>query len=66
MGGEVLLDFSHWELHGCIDGDDIGSELFHLLLGLNETRLQGFEASFQVLAMSMGHEYGGTKKERAG
>jgi hypothetical protein len=35
-------------------------------LGLNETRLQGVEASFQVLAASMGHEDGGTEKGRAG
>jgi hypothetical protein len=42
--------------------DNIGTELFHFLLGLNETRLQGVEASFQVLATSMGHEDGGTEK----
>jgi hypothetical protein len=49
-------------LHGCIDGDNIGTELFHLLLGLGETRLQDIEASFKVLAMGMGHEDEGTKK----
>jgi hypothetical protein len=46
--------------------DNIGTELFHFLLGLDETRLQGVEASFQVLAMGMGHEDGGTEKGRAG
>jgi hypothetical protein len=43
-------------LHGCIDGDNIGTELFHFLLGLYESRLKGIEASFQVLAMGMGHD----------
>jgi len=62
LGGEVLFDFSHWGLHGGIDGGNIGTELFHFLLGLNETELQGVEASFQVLATSMGHEDGGTEK----
>jgi hypothetical protein len=53
-------------MHGCIDGGSIGIELFHFLLGLNENRLQGVEASFQVLAMSMGHEDGGTEMGQAG
>ena len=66
LGGEVLFDFPHWGMHGCIYGGNIGTELLHFLLGLNETRLQGVEASFQVLAMSMGHEDGETKKGRAG
>ena len=42
------------------------TELFHFLLGLNETRLQGVEVRFQVLAMSVGHEDGGTEKGQAG
>ena len=66
MGGEVLFDFLHWGLHGCVDGDNIGTELFHFLLGLNETIFQGVEVRFQVLATSMGHEDGGTEKGRAG
>jgi hypothetical protein len=45
-------------LMDCIDGGNIGTELFHFFLGLEETRLQGVEASFQVLAMGMGHEDG--------
>jgi hypothetical protein len=36
--------------------DNIGTELFHFLLGLGEIRLQGIEASFQVLATGMGHD----------
>ena len=56
LGGQVLFDSLHWGLHGCIDGGNIGTELFHFFLGLSETRLQGIEASFQVLAMGMGHD----------
>ena len=56
LGGEVLFDFLHWGLHSCIDGSNIGTDLFHFLLGFDETRLQSVEASFQVLAMSMGCE----------
>ena len=66
LGGQVLFDFLHWGLHGCIDGFQIGTELFQFLLGRGETRLQGIEASFQVLATSMGHEDGGTEKGWAG
>jgi hypothetical protein len=66
MGSEVLFDFPHLGMHGCIDGDNIGTELFHFFLGLNETRLQGVEASFHVLATSMGHEYEETEKGQAG
>ena len=74
LGGQVLFDFLHWGLHGCIygcidgciDGGNIGTELFYLFLGLKETRLQGVEASFQVLATGMGHEDGWTKKGWAG
>ena len=66
LGGEVLFDFLHWGLHGGIDGCNIGTKLFHFLLGFNETRLQGVEASFQVLATSMGHEDEETEKGWAG
>ena len=66
LGGQVLFDFLHWGLHGYIDGENISTELFHFLLGLSETRLQGIEASFQVLAMGMGHEDEGTEKGRVG
>ena len=47
-------------MHGCIDGFKIGTELFHFLLGLGETRLQGIEESLQFLATGMGHEDEGT------
>jgi hypothetical protein len=38
--------------------EDSSTELFHFFLGLEETRLQGVEVSFQVLATSMLHEDG--------
>ena len=47
-------------------GGNISTELFHFLLGLCEIRLQGIEASFQVLATGMGHDDEGTKKGRVG
>jgi hypothetical protein len=53
-------------MDGCIYGGNIGTELFHFFLGLKETRLQGVEATFQVLATGMGHEDGGTEKGWAG
>jgi hypothetical protein len=49
-------------MHVFIDGGNIGTELSHFLLGLYEIRLQGIEASFQVLATGMGHDDEGTKK----
>jgi hypothetical protein len=49
-------------MHVFINGDNIGTELSHLLLGFCEIRVQGIEASFQVLAMSMGHDDKGTEK----
>jgi hypothetical protein len=52
-------------VHVLIDGGNIGADLSHLLLGLCEIRLQGIEAIFQVLAMGMGLDDEGTKKERA-
>jgi len=64
LGCQVLFYFLHWGLHGCIDDDNIGIELFHFLLGLDETRLKGIEVSFQVLVAGMGHEDEGTKKGR--
>ena len=66
LAGEVLFDFLPWGLHGCIDDNNIGTKLFHFLLGLGETRLQGIEAIFQVLAVGMGHEDEGTEKGRVG
>ena len=45
-----------------IDCDNIGTDMSHFLLGLCEIRLQGIEASFQVLAMGMGHDDEGIEK----
>ena len=53
-------------MHVFIDGGNIGTELSHFLLGLCEIRLQGIEASFQVLATNMGHDDEGTEKGQAG
>jgi hypothetical protein len=49
-------------MHLLIDGDNIGTELSHFLLGFCEIRVQGSEVSFQVLAMGMGHDDEGTRK----
>jgi hypothetical protein len=53
-------------MHVLIDGGNIGTELSHFLLGLCEIRLQGIEASFQVLATGMGHYDEETEKGRLG
>ena len=53
-------------MHVFNDGDNIGTELSHFLLGLCEIRLQGIEASFQVLATGMGHDDEGTRKWASG
>jgi hypothetical protein len=49
-------------MHAFIDGGNIGTELSHFLLGLYEIIFQGIEASFQVLAMGMGHDDEGTEE----
>ena len=61
-----MIDFLHWRLLGCIDGDNIGTELSHFLLGLSEIILQVIEATFQVLATGMGHEDKGPEMGRVG
>jgi hypothetical protein len=53
-------------MHVFIDGGNIGTELSHFLLGLYEIRLLGIEASFQVLAMGVGHDDKGTEKGQVG
>jgi hypothetical protein len=53
-------------MHVLIGGGNIGTDLSHFLLGFCEIRLQGIEASFQVLAMGMGHDDEGTEKGRVG
>jgi hypothetical protein len=60
LGSEVLFDVVHFGVDGVmhvfIDGGNIGTELSHLWLGLYEIRVQGIEASFQVLATGVGHD----------
>ena len=67
---EVLFEFLDWVsdggMHVFIDGGHIGTELFQFLLVLYQIRVQGIEASFQVLAMGTGHDDEGTEKERVG
>ena len=41
-------------MHLLIDGGNIGTKLLHFLLGFCEIRVQGSEASFQVLAQVWG------------
>jgi hypothetical protein len=43
-------------MHFLIGGENIGIDMSHFLLGLFEIRVQGIEASFQVLATGMGHD----------
>jgi hypothetical protein len=47
-------------MHLLIDGGSIGTELLHFLLGFYEIRVQGSEASFQVLVTGLGHDDDGT------
>ena len=47
-------------MHPLIGGGNIGTELSHFLLGFCEIRVKGIEASFQVLAIGMGHDDEGT------
>jgi hypothetical protein len=69
MGREVMFDGFYFCVYGgmhfFIDGGNIGTELLHFLLGLCESRGQGIEAGFQVLATGVGHDEGG-KMERDG
>jgi hypothetical protein len=53
-------------MHVFIDGGNIGTELSHFLLGFCEIRVQGIEASFQVLATGVGHDEEGTRKGAGG
>jgi hypothetical protein len=66
LGSEVLFDGFHFFIYGgmhvFIDGSNIGIELPHFLLGLCESRGQGIEAGFQVLATSVGHDEEGKWK----
>jgi hypothetical protein len=49
-------------MHVLIDGENIGIDLSYFLLGFCEIKVQGIEASFQVLTMGMGHDDYGTQK----
>jgi hypothetical protein len=66
LGSKVLFDILYFGVDGgkhvFIDGGHIGAELSHFLFGLCEIRVQGIEASLQVLAMSVGHDEEGTRK----
>jgi hypothetical protein len=53
---EAGIEDNYGGMHFLIDGDNIGTEFSHFLLGFYEIRVQGIEASFQFLAMGMGHD----------
>jgi hypothetical protein len=53
---EVLYFGVDGGMHVFIDGGNIGTDLSHFLLGFCEIRVQGIEASFQFLAMVVGHD----------
>jgi hypothetical protein len=69
LGSEVLFHVLHFGvdggMHVFVDGGNIGTELSHFLLSFCEIRVQGIEASFQVLAMGVGHDEEG-KRQGAG
>jgi hypothetical protein len=64
MGSEVLFEVLHFGVNGgmhvFINDGNIVTDLSHFLLGFCEIRVQGIEASFQVLAMGVGHDEEGT------
>jgi hypothetical protein len=70
LGSEVLFDGFHFGvdggIHVFIDGDKIGTDLLHFLLGLCKIGGQGIEVSFQVLATSVGHDEEGKRKGMGG
>ena len=57
---EIQFEFCDGGIHLLIDGGNIGTELSHFLLGFCEIRVQGSEASFQVLVTGLGHDDDGT------
>jgi hypothetical protein len=67
---EVLFDFldcgGDGGIHVFIDGGNICTDLSHFLLGFCQIRVQGIEASFQVLAKGMGHDEEGTRNGASG
>jgi hypothetical protein len=70
MGREVMFDGFHFCVYGgkhvFIDGGNIGTVFPHFLLGLCESRGQGIEVGFQVLAIGVGHDEGGKWKGTGG
>jgi hypothetical protein len=60
MGSEVLFDVLHFSIDGgmhvFIYGGSIGTELSHFLLDFCKIRVQGIEARFQILVMSVDHD----------
>jgi hypothetical protein len=70
LGSKVLFKVLHFGvdggMHAFIDGGNIGTELSHFFLGFCEIRVQGIEASFQVLATGVGHDEEGTRKGAGG
>jgi hypothetical protein len=70
LGSEVLFEILYFGIDGgmhvFIDNGNIGIELSHFLLGFCEIRVQGIEASFQVLATGVGHDEEGTRKGAGG
>jgi hypothetical protein len=74
LGSKVLIEVLFEVLYFCVDGGmhvfidrgNIGIELSHFLLDFCEIRLQGIEVSFQLLAMGVGHDGKGTRKEEFG
>jgi hypothetical protein len=70
LGSKVLFEVLYFGvdggMHVFIDGGNIGTELSHFLLGFCEIRVQGIEASFQVLATGVGHDEEGTRKGAGG
>jgi hypothetical protein len=65
MVSEVLFEVLHFNvdggMHVFIDGGNIDTNLSHFLLCLCEIRVQGIEASFQVLATGVGHDEEGKR-----
>jgi hypothetical protein len=57
---EVLFEVLYFSIDGgvhiFIDDGNIGIDLSHFLLGFCEIKVQGIEASFQVLATCVGHD----------
>jgi hypothetical protein len=66
LGSKVLFEVLYFGIDGgmhvFIYGGNIGTELSHFSLGFCEIKVQGIQASFQVLATDVGHDEEGTRK----